>query len=281
MSELPDRHKSAQAPFDRVPASTPRYRIIRKGSRYNITGPDGRVFNKYKSASIAGPRWEELTHTPWPHKSSAYESGLRLWELGIISRDQIGKTTLAPKLATAPSAAKSRALEATSKQTRRKSQAKATTQAGPARQPDRTAPSSQAEPARQATDAQPTEPGSSAQTKPVTRVQTQQAHADITLHMPPALPAPAFDLARQQRLIAALRRNPRLLFNADVQDALRREVEYHRPYARWASNLLKLLARYHARQRSQTPLPQAKQKTILARHIAWQEQRLRETAAST
>lgn len=68
-----------------------RYRIMRKGSRYNILGPQGRIFTKYQSASAAGPRWEELTHTPWPYDSSAYERGQRLWELGLIDRDQIGK----------------------------------------------------------------------------------------------------------------------------------------------------------------------------------------------
>jgi hypothetical protein len=71
-----------------------RYRILRKGSRYNILGPEGRIFTKYKSASVAGPRWEELTHTPWPYASSAYESGQRLWELELIPREQVGKRTV-------------------------------------------------------------------------------------------------------------------------------------------------------------------------------------------
>jgi hypothetical protein len=71
-----------------------RYRILRKGSRYNILGPEGRIFTKYKSASVAGPRWEELTHTPWPYASSAYESGQRLWELELIDREQVGKRTV-------------------------------------------------------------------------------------------------------------------------------------------------------------------------------------------
>lgn len=68
-----------------------RYRIIRKGSVYNILGPEGREFAKNKSASVVGPRWEELTHTPWPYDSSAYTPGMRLWELGLIKRAQVGK----------------------------------------------------------------------------------------------------------------------------------------------------------------------------------------------
>ncbi len=66
------------------------YKILRKGSVYNIIGPYGREFRSYKSASIVGPRWEELTHIPWPYESSAYTSGLRLWELGIIPREFVG-----------------------------------------------------------------------------------------------------------------------------------------------------------------------------------------------
>ena len=84
-------------PDTRLPDSLPRtanqdrYRIMRKGSRYNILGPHGRIFTKYQSASQAGPRWEELTHTPWPYDSTAYERGHRLWELGLIERTQIGQ----------------------------------------------------------------------------------------------------------------------------------------------------------------------------------------------
>jgi hypothetical protein len=66
------------------------YKIVRKGSLYNITGPHGREFSKFKSASAAGPRWEELTHTPWPYESTAYTPGMRLWELGIIRREHVG-----------------------------------------------------------------------------------------------------------------------------------------------------------------------------------------------
>lgn len=84
-------HRS-DAPFssDALPTDRPAYRIMRKGSRYNILGPHGRVFTKYKSAAVAGPRWEELTHTPWPYNSSAYERGHRLWQLGLIEREQVG-----------------------------------------------------------------------------------------------------------------------------------------------------------------------------------------------
>lgn len=57
------------------------YHVRRRGSRYNIFGPDGRLFANYQSAGVAGPRWEELTCTPWPHPSSAYQPGLRLAQI--------------------------------------------------------------------------------------------------------------------------------------------------------------------------------------------------------
>ncbi len=57
------------------------YHVRRRGSRYNLFGPDGRAFDRYQSASVAGPRWEELTGTPWPHPSSAYRPGLRLAQI--------------------------------------------------------------------------------------------------------------------------------------------------------------------------------------------------------
>jgi hypothetical protein len=87
---VPDSRLPVSA-FDPQHSDTPRYRIVRKGSLYNILGPDGRLFTKYKSASVVGPRWEELTHTPWPYESTAYERGLRLWQLGLIRREQVGK----------------------------------------------------------------------------------------------------------------------------------------------------------------------------------------------
>ena len=86
--------------YSSEPSSVAQYRIMRKGSRYNILGPQGRVFTKYKSASVAGPRWEELTHTPWPYDSTAYERGLRLWELGLIPRDQVGKRNILERFET-------------------------------------------------------------------------------------------------------------------------------------------------------------------------------------
>lgn len=57
------------------------YHVRRRGSRYNIFGPDGRAFPTYQSAGVAGPRWEELTGTLWPHPSSAYRPGLRLAQI--------------------------------------------------------------------------------------------------------------------------------------------------------------------------------------------------------
>ena len=80
--------------FDDLDPNPDDYTILRKGSVYNIQGPYGREFGKYKSASTVGPRWEELTHTPWPFESSAYQSGLRLWELGIIRREHVGMRKL-------------------------------------------------------------------------------------------------------------------------------------------------------------------------------------------
>ena len=87
---MPDLRLPVSA-FDPQDSDTSRYRIMRKGSLYNILGPDGRLFTKYKSASVVGPRWEELTYTPWPYESTAYERGFRLWQLGLIGRDQAGK----------------------------------------------------------------------------------------------------------------------------------------------------------------------------------------------
>ncbi len=81
---------TAPFPPDVLPGERAEYRIMRKGSRYNILGPHGREFVKYQSASDAGPRWEELTHTPWPYPSAAYARGQRLWELGLIDRRYVG-----------------------------------------------------------------------------------------------------------------------------------------------------------------------------------------------
>jgi hypothetical protein len=94
-----------------------------------------------------------------------------------------------------------------------------------------------------------------------------------------ALPAPKIDLQEQTRLVQALRHSPSLVFNAQVRTALEHEVEYHRPDARWAATLLKLLARYDARQRRQSRAVRIKPETILAKHIAWQEQRMASAAS--
>jgi hypothetical protein len=182
------------------------YRIIRKGSRYNIFGPEGRIFMKYKSASTAGPRWEELTHTPWPYESTAYERGFRLWQLGLIRREQVGKRHIV---------------------------------------------------VRNKPPAQKHAP------KPPKRRIVIKTFTTL------ALPAPRLDLEEHVRLMQALRRNPVLLFDAQTQQALRYEVEYHRPDAQWAQHLLKLLARYEKKHRQSTRISS---RTVLEKHIAWQEQ---------
>jgi hypothetical protein len=202
-----------------------RYRILQKGSRYNISGPNGRIFSKYKSAGVAGPRWEELTLTPWPHQSSAYQSGLRLWELGVIERDQVGQRqiTVDPR------------------------------------------------PARAKT------PGPKSLVPVVSRHQPTRSPSLLKIEpiMPPlALPRPRIDLEKQASLMHALRRDPNLLFNANIREALYHEVEYHLPYARWAKTLLRMLERYEKRRRVHQPAVQTSSQTILAKHIAWQEQRV-------
>jgi len=89
--------------------------------------------------------------------------------------------------------------------------------------------------------------------------------------LPLALPAPRIDLAEQMRLMQLLRQNPPLLFHPQMRQALQHEVEYHRPQARWAQHLLKLLAHYEAHPHRTKPPSSA---TVLAKHIAWQEQRM-------
>ena len=205
-----------------------RYRIMRKGSRYNILGPQGRVFTKYQSASAAGPRWEELTHTPWPYDSSAYERGKHLWELGLIARDQIGKRHIVA-------------------------------------QPDNPHPA----------DAPTKVRAGGKNTK-----RAVKAAPPIIVTLPSttlALPAPRINLDEHKRLMQALRHNPGLLFTPAIQQALRHEVDYHRPQAKWAQHLLNLLARYEKRTHHHTRrLPSSD--TITAKHIAWQEQRVVSTA---
>ncbi len=235
------------------------YTIRRKGSRYNISGPHGRVFSTYKSASVTGPRWEELTRTPWPYRSSAYESGTRLWQIGVIERDQIGqrklKTRSKPTRATKPkpgrSAAKTPA-RAKKANTRAAKPAKAVPQADPrTHQPERARP----------VLARPAQP----------------------LGVMPvlALPAPRINLAEQTRLIQALRGDPRLLFQPKVREALQHEVEYHRPHALWASTLLRLLVRFEKRERLHTRLANNRSSDVIQnKHIAWQEQRMARAAVS-
>jgi hypothetical protein len=84
-----------------------------------------------------------------------------------------------------------------------------------------------------------------------------------------ALPAPRIDLDEHVRLMQTLRHNPALLFDAQIQQALRHEVEYHRPDANWAQHLLKLLARCEKRQQKTA---RAGSENVLEKHIAWQEQ---------
>lgn len=228
--QLHDPLNSAGSDFERDTlqnADRQKYRIRRKGSRYNIVGPEGRIFGKYKSASVAGPRWEELTHTPWPYKSSAYESGTRLWQLGIIKRGQIGQRKLRRSFGGTKD---SRSLRLAASQ----------------------------------------------QVKHHTPVSRTFEHMSPIL----ALPRPRINLEEQTRLIQTLRQNPRLLFNANVRQALRHEVEYHRPYAGWAHSLLKLLAKFDAQQRRRRQASALDSQTILARHIAWQEQRQKVAAGS-
>jgi hypothetical protein len=201
---VPDSRLSTSA-FGHQDGDTTQYRIVRKGSRYNILGPDGRIFTKYKSASVVGPRWEELTSTPWPYDSTAYERGFRLWQLGLIRREQVGKQHIVvQRKPVAPIAAP--------------------------------------------------KPASRIVIVPITRL---------------ALPAPRIDLNEHIRLMQSLHKNPVLLFDARIQQALRHEVEYHRPDAKWAQHLLKLLARYErSRQSSGTSSDIVREK-----HMAWQEQR--------
>jgi hypothetical protein len=205
------------------------YTIRRKGSRYNIFGPRGRVFPHFKSASEAGPRWEELTGTPWPYRSAAYESGLRLWQLGQIPREHVGQLRLLPAppvVVTAPEPVASRP--------------------APAPRPIQKAPV--------------------ARKNPVTPIELP--HVAVPL----MLPAPRIDLQEQARAMADLRRDPHLLFEPRIRVALHNEVDYHLPQARWARKLLSLLDHYDSRQRRQTRATHLSEETIMARHIAWQEE---------
>lgn len=207
--------------------TTGHYFIRRRGSRYNIFGPHGRLFRTYQSASVAGPRWEELTGTPWPYRSTAYQPGLRLWQLGVGER---------PAVQPEPAY---RILDAA------EGPDVPLTRLGPSATPAVTSPA----------------PGESVSGLPLT-----------LSGAPLALPAPRFDLAHQERLMHTLRRNPRLVLEPEMRQVLQREVEYHLPQARLARRLLKWLDRYEIRR--QRRARRLSDKAILARHIAWQEQRL-------
>jgi hypothetical protein len=163
-----------------------------------------------------------LTHTPWPFDSTAYERGHRLWELGLINRDQIGK----------------RNIVITPRQ-------------------------KNSESAKQ----KPKRVGCKVQLNP----SVNPVRITITVS-PLALPTPTIDLEQHQRLMTALRQNPALLFTSPIQQALQHEVEYHRPQARWAAHLLKLLARYEQRQRTQQRMKS--DSDITAKHIEWQAERM-------
>ena len=218
------------------------YSIRRKGSRYNILGSRGRVFPHYQSASIAGPRWEELTGAPWPYRSEAYESGMRLWQLGLIPREQVGQQRLMPP-ASAATPQPNRA---------------------DACPPVKTNKTKKSVPKQDKLKQQPT-------VKP---------HVEIPrVVYPLALPAPRINLREQAHVVDELRRNPHLLFDSHIRVVLQNEVDYHLPQARWARKLLSLLDHYENRQRRQSRLPHLSEETILARHIAWQEEQHAVTAA--
>lgn len=266
------------------------YTIRRKGSRYNILGPNGREFATNKSASVVGPRWEELTHTPWPYSSSAYESGTRLWQLGIIERSQVGQRKLAappkPRRAATPAAKQPAAKKPPRRAKTKKPPAKTATSAGKktaksVRQPAKTdtpatkptAPAAQPErPARQPDRA-----------RPVLARPTQTPGVTLAVFEPAvALPPPRIDLGEQTRLIQALRSDPRLLFQPNVREALQHEVDYHRPHAAWATTLLRLLTRFEKRERlrAQRDIIGRSSDVIQRKHIAWQEQQLARSSTS-
>jgi hypothetical protein len=93
-----------------------------------------------------------------------------------------------------------------------------------------------------------------------------------------ALPPPRIDLAEQEQHIQALRRNPALLFDPAIRQALHREIEYHRPRAAWAQFLLDLVTRYEKRQRVRWGVQVASSASVTAKHVAWQAQKMQVTA---
>lgn len=322
------------------------YSIRRKGSRYNIIGPAGREFTKYKSASVAGPRWEELTGTPWPYESSAYQPGTRLWQLGDLPKERVGLTgdlmpetpAVAPDRVTAEISGASpdvtpqqkegekRQIQLFPDDQQKDERSQPLTRLVPPREDSPDLPVAQASAPHGEKRAQPVGlkrlpkpvwPSAQraasrkpAATKPAMPVMVDAGPGDaplpapeaVTIAMPVAedpgpevfltpdgtfagpasslllaLPAPRLDLAVHEQRMTALRRNPGLLFDAETRQALRDEVAYHRPYARWAQYLLNLLAKYERRQhrmrmrRAQVRKKQIDSQAILAKHIAWQE----------
>jgi hypothetical protein len=97
-----------------------------------------------------------------------------------------------------------------------------------------------------------------------------------------ALPAPRIDLDEHTRQINALRRDPKLLFQADMRVVLQHEVDYYRPHAQWARTLLKLLDRFERQQRRRKPHVETHSQAIMDKHLAWQQaqQGKMDTAAS-
>ena len=303
----PQLHRSSQSnlPFDESLDSTYNdYSIRRKGSRYNIIGPMGRIFDKYKSASVVGPRWEELTHTLWPYQSSAYQPGTRLWQLGLIESSELddkfavleqSNPVVVPTSRTRPSVKKTISSVVGSKKNDSEQEVIPFIPSPPARpaglsphdDPDERLPLTldqdaiESEAQVEGRDLRRDNHENTVKTNgPVHGVPTEYALEGVAIAPIPslvlALPAPRIDLAEQARLIAALRRDPSLLFDSRVRQALAHEVEYHRPSSRWAQHLLKLLSKYDRRQeRARAATRRSDTQTIMVKHIAWQEQQTR------
>lgn len=271
---MPDPHRQSPSFTSRTAQQQDgesRYRISRKGSVYNILGPEGRIFPKYKSASVVGPRWEELTHTPWPYESSAYESGMRLWELGLIERRQVGQRR--PALDAAPADAPPPRIPEPEPEPAPEQPAQETPAPAAVGEQLRLLAVAGPEPAPQPVEAR--EDPAPAPAEPPQTYQATHPAAPPVLRvepLPPGLPAPRIDLSRQRARIDSLRRDPARLFEPDMRAALQTEVEYHLPQAAWAAYLLRLLDRYERRQRRQSAR-RADWQTIMHKHIAWQEQR--------
>jgi hypothetical protein len=90
------------------------------------------------------------------------------------------------------------------------------------------------------------------------------------------LPAPQINLDVQTRQINALRRNPKLLFRAEMRIVLQNEVDYHRPYAVWARTLLKMLDRFERRQNRRKQHEETHSQVIMDKHLAWHKEQQRQ-----